>query len=182
MADSSWDNGGTGAPPRSGLPLWGKIALGCGISALVVLGTCVGGVAWLAHKGTHDPEGLKQTVLGFALDRMKPEWNEFRAVIDQLRTVEGSRALYAANPDLARTWPTEADFLKAAAGWRPHLAPTPELTPDLMERQGLRINSHGGKMEVGWSPRDGRAVYVTFGPRPRAGEPGARRVLELEVR
>lgn len=183
MADSSWDNGGHGVPAKAGLPLWGKIALGCGVVFLVVLVTCVGGVAFLANKAKKDPEGIKNAVLGFALDKMKPEWDEFRAVIDQLRTPEGCRALYAANPDLAKSWATEAEFLAAAEGWRPNLAPTPELTPELMERQGLRIHrGSGGRLEVGWSPKDGRAVYVTFeGPRSPAGA-GHRRVVELEVR
>jgi hypothetical protein len=183
MADGSWDNGGLGAPARKGLPLWGKIAMGCGVACLIVLATCVGGIAYLAQRAKKDPGGFKQQVLGFALDRIRPDWEDFRSVVDQLRTPEGCRTLYAANPDLAKTWATEADFLQAAAKWQKDLALAPDLSPDLMEHQGLRINhSTGGRMEVGWSPRKGRAVYVTFEGRRRAGDQGPRRVLEIDVR
>lgn len=183
MSDSSWDNGGHGVPIKAGLPLWGKIALGCGIAFLVVLVTCVGGIAYVANKAKKDPEGFKNQVMGFALEKVRPDWDDFRAVVEQLRTPEGSRALYAANPDLARTWATEAAFLEAAEGWRKDLAPTPDLSADLMDHQGLHINHNfGGKVTVGWSPRGGRAVYITFERARKAGDKAPRKVVELEVR
>lgn len=183
MADSSWDNGGHGVPLKPGLPLWGKVALGCGIAFLVALVTCVGGIAYVANKAKKDPEGLKHQIMGFALEKVRPDWEDFRAVVDQLRTPEGCRALYAANPGLAKTWPTESGFLQAAAKWQKDLAPTPDLTPDLMEHQGLRINhDFGGKVEVGWSPKSGRAVYVTFEGARKSGDKSPRRVLEVDVR
>jgi len=183
MADTSWDNGGQGAPAKTGMPLWGKIALGCGITFLLVVVTCVGAGAFFVNKIKKDPEGFKQQVMGFALDKVKPEWDDFRAVVEQLRTPEGSQALYAANPDLATTWPTEKEFLEAAETWRKDLAPTPELTTELMEHHGLRINStYGGRIEIGWSPKTGRAVYVTFDRARKAGDKGPRRIVGLEVR
>ena len=115
MADSSWDNGGHGVPLKPGLPLWAKVAMGCGIAFLVALVTCVGGVAYVANKAKKDPEGFKNKVMGFALDKIRPDWEDFRAVVDQLRTPEGCRALYAANPGLAKTRPTESDFLQSAS-------------------------------------------------------------------
>jgi hypothetical protein len=183
MADSSWDNGGQAVPAKTGLPLWAKIGLGCGVAFLVVLATCVGGAAYLGSRIKKDPEGFKNKVMGFALEKVRPDWEDFRAVVDQLRTPEGCRALYAANPGLAKTWATEAVFLDAAAKWQKDLAPTPDLTPDLMEHHGLRINhDFDGRVEVGWSPRPGRPVYITFaGPR-KAGDRGPRPVVEVEVR
>jgi hypothetical protein len=183
MSDSSWDNGGHGVPAKAGMPLWGKIALGCGITFLVVMVTCFGIGAFVVNKAKKDPEGFKKQVLGFALDQVKPDWEDFRAVVEQLRTPDGCRRLYAANPDLAKTWATEAQFLEAAAKWQKDLAPTPDLTPDLMEHQGLHINrDFGGKVTVGWSPRSGRPVYVTFERARRAGDSGPRRVVEVDVR
>jgi len=183
MADASWDNGGHGVPLKPGLPLWGKVALGCGIAFLVALVTCVGGIAYVTNKAKKDPEGFKHQIMGFALEKVRPDWEDFRAVVDQLRTPEGCRALYAANPGLAKTWPTESGFLQAAAKWQKDLAPTPDLTPDLMEHQGLRINHDlGGKVEVGWSPKSGRAVYVTFEGARKSGDKSPRRVLEVDVR
>ena len=183
MVDSSWDNSGQGAPAKTGLPLWGKIGLGCGVAFLILMGTCVGGAAFVRHRLQKDPEGFKNKVVGFALDKMKPDWDDFRAVVAQLRTPEGCRGLYAASPELAKTWPTEADFLAAAAKWQEELAPTPELTPDLMEHHGLHINrDFGGKVTVGWSPRPGPAVYVTFARARKRGETGPRQVVDLDVR
>ncbi|WP_291271648.1 hypothetical protein [Geothrix sp.] len=183
MADSSWDNGGHGVPLKTGLPLWGKIALGCGIAFLVALVTCVGGVAFIANKVKKDPEGFKQKAMNLVADKVRPDWEDFRAVVEQLRTPEGCRALYAANPGLAKTWATESDFLQASSKWQKDLAPVPDLTPELMDHQGLRINhDFGGKVEVGWSPKSGPAVYVTFEGARKAGDTGPRRVTGLDVR
>lgn len=183
MADSSWDNGGHGVPLKPGLPLWGKVAMGCGIAFLVGLVTCVGGIAYVANRAKKNPEDFKKQVMGFALDKVRPDWEDFRGVVDQLRSPDGCRALYAANPDLAKTWPKESDFLQAAAKWQKDIVPAPELTPELMEHQGLRINHDlGGRVEVGWSPKSGRAVYVTFRGARNTGEKGPRHVVEVDVR
>ena len=183
MANSSWDNGGYGVPAKAGLPLWGKIALGCGVAFLVVLVTCVSGIAYVANRAKKDPDGFKNKVMGFALDKVRPDWDDFRAVVEQLRTAEGCRALYAANPGLAKTWATESAFVAAASKWQKDLAPTPDLTTDLMEHQGLHINhDFGGKVTVGWSPKSGRAVYVTFDRGRKPGDKGPRQVVELDVR
>jgi hypothetical protein len=183
MADASWDNGGYGAPAKAGMPLWGKILLGCGVAFLVVLVTCVGGIAYVANKAKKDPDGFKNKVVGFALDKMKPDWDDFRAVVDQLRTTEGRKSLYASNPGLAKTWATEAEFQGAAEKWEKDLAPTPDLSAEVMERHGLQINhDFGGKVTVGWSPRSGRAVYVTFDRARKPGDKTPRQVVELDVR
>lgn len=183
MADGSWDNSGHGVPAKAGLPLWGKIALGCGLAFLVVVVTCVGAGAFFVNKIKKDPEGFKNKVMGFALEKVRPDWEDFRAVVEQLRSPEGSQALYAANPGLAKTWPTEAAFLEAASRWHKEVVSAPDLTPDLMEHHGLQINhDFGGKVTVGWSPKSGRAVYVTFEKARKPGDTGPRRVVELDVR
>jgi hypothetical protein len=183
MADSSWDNGGHGVPAKAGLPLWGKIALGCGVAFLVVLVTCVGAGAFFVNKIKKDPEGFKQQAMNLVADKVRPDWEDFRAVVEQLRSPEGCQALYAANPGLAKTWPTQAAFLEAASRWHKDITSAPDLTPDLMEQHGLRIHHVlGGHVEVGWSPSTGRAVYVTFESARKAGDKGPRRVVEIEVR
>lgn len=183
MADASWDNGGHGVPAKAGMPLWAKIGIGCGVLFLVAMVTCFGLGAYVVNKAKKDPEGFKNQVMGFALDKVRPDWEDFRAVVEQLRTQEGCRALYAANPGLSKSWPTEGEFLSTAEGWRKGLVPAPDLTPELMEQHGLRINHDlGGQVEVGWSPKDGRAVYVTFEGARKAGDVGPRRVAGLDVR
>jgi hypothetical protein len=182
MADGSWDNGGIPAP-KQGLPLWGKIAIGCGVAMLLFLGSCVVGGVILSNRIKKDPEGFKKQMMGFAIDKIRPDWDDFRAVVDQLRTPEGCKALYSANPDLAKTWPTEADFLEASKAWQKDLQPLPELTPDLLEHGGIQLNRQfGGQVHASWRPKQGPDVSVTFeGPR-RSGDHGPRRIVELKVR
>ena len=185
MADGSWDNGGHGVPAKAGMPLWGKIALGCGIAFLVVLVTCVGGLAYVQARYRKDPKAFEQKAMAFAADAMnlRPDWEDFRVVVSQLRTPEGCRDLYAANPDLAKTWPTEAAFLEAASKWHKEIPPLPEFTPDMLKSQGLHINHEiGGKVEVGWVPRSGQAVTVTFERTRKPSDKSPRRVVELKVR
>jgi hypothetical protein len=183
MADSSWDNGGQGVPVKTGLPVWGKIALGCGIAFLVALGTCVGGAAFLANRFRKDPDGFTNKVVSLGLEKLRPDWEDFQTVVEQLRTPEGCKALYAANPELAKTWPTEAAFLEASSRWHKEVVSAPDLSPDLMTHQGLRVNYELGKrVSIGWSPRSGRAIYVTFEGIRIPGDKSPRRVVEVDVR
>jgi hypothetical protein len=183
MADSSWDNGGQGIPGRAGMPLWGKIALGCGIAFLVVIVTCVGVSAIFINKYKKDPQGFKQKAMDLVADKVRPDWEDFRIVVEQLRTPEGCQAMYAANPGLAKTWPTEAAFLEAASRWHKEVVSAPDLTLDVLEHGGLQINrDFSGQVRVGWSPRSGRAVYVTFESVRKPGDKGPRRIVELDVR
>jgi hypothetical protein len=183
MADSSWDNGGQGGPVKTGLPLWGKVALGCGIAFLVVVVTCVGASAFFVNRIKKDPEGFKQKAMNLVADKMRPDWEDFRLVVEQLRTPEGCQSLYAANPDLAKSWPTEAAFMEASSRWHKEVVSAPDLTPEVMEHGRLQINrDFSGQVRVGWSPRSGRAVYVTFEGVRKSGDKGPRRVLELDVR
>ncbi len=186
MADGSWDNSGHGVPARAGLPLWGKLALGCGTALLVLLVTCVGGAVFLSRKAKADPDWFKQKAQGamsILLEKARPDWEDFRAVVEQLRSPEGCQVLYAANPALAKTWPTEAAFLEASSRWHKEILSAPDLVPDLMSSQGLQLNyGPSGQVRVGWSPRSGRAIYVTFESARKAPDKTPRRVLELEVR
>jgi len=185
MADSSWDNAGHGVPAKTGLPLWGKIALGCGISFLVVLVTCVGGVAYVTHKAKTNPDWFKKKVeggMGMMAHKFRPDWEDFRLVVEQLRTPEGCRALYAASPELANTWPTETAFLETASGWHKEVVPAPEWSAEIVE-QGLHIKyAASGRVAVGWSPKSGRSVYVVFERARKAGDTGPRRLVEVDVR
>jgi len=184
MTNSSWDNGGHGSPAKAGLPLWGKIAIGCGVAFLLVLVTCVGGAAFFVHKAKQDPDWFKNKARGamsLAVEKVRPDWEDFRAVVEQLRSPEGCKTLYAANPDLAKTWATEAEFLETTSRWHKDVVSAPELSMEVME-QGLHINYRsGGQVSVGWSPKTGRSVYVTFEGTRKSGDHG-RRVLELDVR
>lgn len=182
MADSSWDNSSHGAPAKTGLPLWAKIMLGCGVVFLVGMVTCFGAGAFLVNQ-FKNPDGLAKKVMGFGLEKLRPDWEDFQVVVEQLRSPEGCQALYAANPELAKTWPTQAAFLEASSRWHKEVVSAPDLTPDLMTKHGLRINYEGSRrVSIGWSPQSGRAVYVTFEGVRKPGEKGSRKVADLDVR
>jgi len=183
MADGSWDNGGHGVPLKPGLPLWAKVTMGCGIALLVVLVTCVSGLAWVANKAKRDPEGLKHWVMDRATEKVRPDWDDFTGVVEQLRTAEGSHALYTGNPDLAQSWPKEADFLKEAESWRKSLPAVPPLGPELMEQHGISISYQlGGPVRMDWHPKDGSHITVVFASKRKPGDYGPRKVTSVEVR
>ena len=182
MTDESWDNGGQGVPVKAGMPRWAKITLGCGVAFLVVLVTSVSGVAIFANRFKKDPQGFERAALGMVVDKVRPDWEDLRAVVEALRTPEGCQRLYAANPSLTKRWPNESAFLEAASQWQKDLAPAPELTPELIEKGGVQINPHfGGSVRVHWTPKSGRSVFLTFGKPHKPGDKVPRPILELEV-
>lgn len=167
MADGNWDNAGAPTPSK-GMPLWGKITLGCcGGCALVfvlLLVTCVGGVRWVAKHGV--PEAFDKAVGSAFLDRV---WGEMDQAVRGLETEAGSRALYQSNPGLAENYPTEDDFLKAAEEWRPLLGEFPSKRPSLAAltqgRKGgghFSINTQNSSTRVEYQiPKGGRLYLET---------------------
>lgn len=137
MADGSWDNGGAPAP-KQGMPLWGKIAIGCGVAMLLFLGSCVALIGYGVHKGN---------------EAMDKAWADMRTHVADLSSEEGARRMYQHNPGLADRYPTEDDFVKASAAWRPKLTQLPEKAPtikELMQGRGdIQMSSHtaGGHHE-----------------------------------
>ncbi len=130
MTDSSWDNGGAGAP-KQGLPVWAKIGLGCGVAILLLLATCVGGSLYIRHKIKQDPEGFKHKIKDMVRDAVKADWAFLRRTVDQLGTDEGAKSFYRTQPKLHEQYPTETQFLETVKAWRPKLEPIPEEVPDL---------------------------------------------------
>ncbi len=158
MTDASWDNGGMGRPAKQGWPLWGKVLAGCGIVVVLGAAACVGGIA---------------TCAGAVSKAADAEWAALRAMERQLETDEGARAVYAANPGLARTYADEAAFLAAVRGWRPRLEPLPAEKPGITSGRldlnvsfsnGRRsvelnyVNGKGARLSSRWE--DGRLAYL----------------------
>ena len=184
MADSSWDNGGAPTPaPKAGMPLWGKLLIGCGVLFLLAIGSCVGGIAYLGHKAKKDPEGMKRWAMGFAMDFIKPEWDDLRDVLGHLRTDEGCRALYQAHPGLAKDWATVEAFLKDAREWRDQLPDMPaEPTTEILDKHELSINSQfGGETRVVYRPKGGLRFELLWDRPHRKTDKGPRKLLHLEV-
>ncbi len=177
MTEGSWDNEGMGAPPRSGMPGWAKVLLGCGVAAVLALGACVGGAAWLGHQAKKDPEAFKQKVMGFALNQIRPEWEEFRNLTVQLQSDEGARNLYRAQPKLAEAYGPEAAFLATVQAWRPRLAPLPELDEKVLEGGDVNIvKGITGEVTVSVRMSGGARLRAVWN-RPMMGSGGPPRQL-----
>lgn len=147
MADSGWDNGGVSMPKKSGMPLWAKITMGCGIIALLGLVTCVAGVATCGK------------AIGKAMNG--PEWGQLRAAVEQLGTDDGAKALFQANPELKSSYPTEDSFVEAAKGWRLKLEPLPPQMPSVLSGKiSYNVSVSGGfrKVELGYTNGKGGKV------------------------
>lgn len=156
MAEGNWDNHAGGSSPKKGMPLWGKITLGCcgGCALLFVLlmATCIGGARWISKHGV--PEAIDKAVGSAFLDKA---WDEMDRAVRGLKTEEGSRALYRANPGLVENYPTEEDFLKAAAEWRPNLGEFPARRPHL--RDLIQEKKGGGHFSVNTQNSTTRIEY-----------------------
>ncbi len=153
MADSGWDNGGMAPSKKKGMPVWGKVLAGCGVAVLLLLATCVGAVYW---------------GVGKVSQKADQAWAQMDQTVRSLRTEQGTKALYLANPGLADTYPNEEDFLKAAEGWRDKLGEFPARRPsikDLVEEKNggghLNIESRNASTRVEYQiPKGGRLHLV----------------------
>ena len=170
MADSSWDNSGLPVE-RKGMGTGMKVALGCGIAALLLFVTCVAGGALLGRYVKKDPEGFERKMEAWAQGLVQEDWDRVRSVVDRLQTEEGARGLYRENPRLAGRHPTETAFLAEVQAWRPHLKP---LAPDALAREdrALGINKSFGTTRIRYTYPDGTRLGVTL-------ENGALAALEV---
>lgn len=115
MADSSWDNSGM-PKSKQGMSTLAKVGLGCGIVFLLLVLTC-GSCLFLGFQK--------------ASSSIDASWRQMTSTVEALRTDEGAKGLYSANPGLKDNFATEEDFLKAVGEWRPKLGPIPQQRPDL---------------------------------------------------
>ena len=174
--DGSWDNSGL-PPQKKAMPLWLKAILGCGLLMLLLLGGCVGGCYYLGHWASKDPKGFEQSMNGLVGQFVKEDWDEARRVMDQLRTDEGAKTLYTANPGLAGTYPTEALFLQAAKAWRPRLEPLPQTAPDL-DKQNLSYQNDLERTSLSFTNAKGARIRLVWtGSRKR----GDRTLVDISV-
>lgn len=140
MVDNSWDNTDSPVRSRKGMPTWGKVALGCGITFLLGMATCVGGLVFVVHKSTG------------VLDEM---WGRLHAEMATLATTEGARKIYRENPGLADRYPTEEEFLQAAERWRGKLEGFPAKRPEFS-----KMIKHKRDFSLHTQIENGRKVQV----------------------
>jgi hypothetical protein len=183
MADSNWEGPSAPVASKAGMPLWGKILIGCGVALMLVLGSCVAGAVWIGHKAKEDPEGVKRWAMGFAMDFIRPEWDDFRSTLEQLRSEEGCKGLYQAHPALSKQWASLDDFLKEVKEWREQIPELPAEPPaDLLERHELSINSQfGGETRIIYRKKSGIRIEMVWDRARKKGDSKPRRLLRLEV-
>ena len=139
MPDSSWD---TYTPEPRRWRFGGRLLLAVGVIALALA-------------------TLIAAMVSFARRNHGSAWRIARAVVERLRTDEGARELYRANPVLADAYPTEEAFLEPVRALRGGLR-LPEREPaegreyrvstspfDL----GVQVKGEGGTwMALRWEP------------------------------
>lgn len=179
MTSNDWDNSGL-PPEKRGLATWLKVLLGCGVFFLLASATCAGGCYFLGKKIEKDPEGFKQTMFGYVKQFMQEDWEELRAVAEQLSTDAGAQALYRSAPGLAATWPSEDAFLAAARAWRPLLEPVPAQIPDL-ESHDVSYNNNMGSIHLRYRQANGARIDLTWKGSRQKGVPRARQLTALRV-
>lgn len=180
MVESNWDNGG-GDPASKGLSTWVKVGLGCGLVLVLGMATCVGSCAYLSRKVQKDPEGFKRSVMGFVSQFIREDWEDLRAMVDQLGTDAGAQELYRQAPGLKSSFPSETAFVEASRGWRPLLEPLPKEIPDL-EAHDLSYNSQiGGKVVLSYRQKNGARVRFTWDGKRQKGVARASQLLDIEV-
>ena len=147
MADGSWDNSGLPAK-KKGLGTGLKVAIGCGVALLVVIGGCVAFI------------GVGASVVGKQMQAK--EWPQLRQLVRDLGSEDGAAGVYHSNPGLAGDFPSEEAFLKAAQAWRELLEPLPEEPPSLFTgRLNMNISVNNDRRSALLGYRNGKGATIT---------------------
>lgn len=156
MNNNAWDQ--YTPPARKGMPLWGKLLLGCSLTVILGSLTCVGLVMWRGPKLIEDLGG----------SYMDKTWQQMEAAVLALETDDACRVLYQKHPKLAVHYSTQEAFLLAAQEWRPKLGDFPKQRPDLMSLlksgQGFSIQTVNDRQKVEYQiPNGGRLKLESEG-------------------
>lgn len=161
--DSSWDN--SGLPPRKqGMPTWLKVLAGCGIVAVLAIGSCVGFAAWSFHK---------------VADLGKAQWPRYVETVKELQDPAGTKALYEANAGLHKRFPDADAFEQQVAEWRPAIQTPPDQMPSITSGRAMAFEGRNhtvhiqvgsgeapdtsGKTSVaGYKMEDGRMLLIVW--------------------
>jgi hypothetical protein len=130
-----------------------KVALGCGIAFVVIIGGCLATVGGVAYWGVKKGSAV-----------FDQAWGDIRRDVQELQTDEGARKLYQDNPGLATRYPTVEEFQKASTGWRAKLSDFPEKRPEIKE-----ILSSQGGIQFNVSEHNGVKSTSFRYPLPRGG-------------
>jgi hypothetical protein len=161
--DASWDNSGL-PPQKKGMPTWLKVLAGCGILAVLAVGSCVGFAAWGLHK---------------VADLGKAQWPRYVETVKELQDPATTKTLYEANPGLHKRFSDEDAFEQQVAEWRPALQTPPDQMPPLTSgramafegrKHSVRIQTGsgettdlGGKTSMaGYKMNDGRMFVIVW--------------------
>ena len=131
--NNSWDN--SGSSRQKGRWKYRETLFTVSIVLFCVLGAGAIGVLWFSHN--------QAGILEVERERAKPDWAAAALVVEGMRTEDGAKAIYQANPKLTTRFKNEKDFLDFAAQWRPHLDPLPKDVPRTEEKNFGHRHGYG---------------------------------------
>ena len=108
-----------------------------------------------------EPERLRVRLNKVVQNLVRDHWLAMRQAVAQLRTDEGARAFFAANPGLALRVPSEAAFVEKVRGWRPLLPVLPEALPDLATHD-LSYSRNADSTELGYRTPKGARIFMRW--------------------
>lgn len=134
-----------------------RICIGVGVLLVLAFGLLV------FRRGTarEDPVRFKQKVDAMARNLIRDQWASMRQAVAQIRTDEGAKAFFAANPGLSPRIRSEAAFLKLARSWRHLVQPLPEVMPGLESRE-LSYVKGAGREEMRYRVPSGTYIFMKW--------------------
>jgi hypothetical protein len=156
MSSSNWDSYNE-APKKKGVPLWGKILIGCGTLLFLALVGCPLAGYWILHSGFFT-KGM--------VGALGKPWDMMLGVTDALQTDEAALKLYRDNPPLKKDFPAEEDFLKKAALWRGKVSDLPRTLPSFRDLDRYNVFRNAGdktsSLEITYDLPDSGRIHLCW--------------------
>lgn len=166
--DHSWDNSNAIGPK-------GKWKYRGALFTAAIVASCILGFVtiWALWFSKNEAK-----ILEVERERAKPDWAAAALIVEGLRSEEGAKGIFRANPKLNGHFKSEIEFLAFAARWRPSLEPLPKEVPP-MEEQNFGYRHGFGLGQTILSYKMPKGLWVTFQWNGPAGSP-SRQLTNIE--
>ncbi|HET6331449.1 MAG TPA: hypothetical protein VFF76_11735 [Holophagaceae bacterium] len=116
------------------MPTWLKLLAGCGILAVLAIGSCVGFAAWGLHKVS---------------DMGKAQWPRYVETVRELQDPATTKSLYEASPGLHKHFSDADAFESQIAEWRPALQTPPDQMPSITSGRAMAFEGRNHTVHIG---------------------------------